>query len=172
LKIVNGLLFGIDKINEFFAKMGAWVQIALILVLVIEVTLRYVFGLPTLWVYDISWMLSSILIMWALGYTWRMKGHVSIDIFYEKFPLRVRAFLDVFFAVILFFPLMYVIIDNMIPHLIYSWTMGERAIWSVWLPVVYPFKTWVFIGVVILALQGVAEFIRDLKVLIVGGERL
>lgn len=172
MKIVNGILFGIDKINEFFAKIGAWVQIALIIVLVTEVTLRYVFGLPTLWVYDISWMLSSILIMWALGYTWRMGGHVSIDIFYEKFPDRVKALFNVFFALILFFPLVYFILANMFPHLVYSWTMGERAIWSVWLPIVYPFKTWVTLGVLLLFLQGIAEFIRDLKVLIVGGERL
>lgn len=171
MKVLKGILAVIDKINEFAAKFSAWIMVILILALCYEVMLRYGLGKPTLWAYDVSWFLSSFVIMLGMGHTFRVKGHVSIDIFYQRFPDRVKALFDVFFALILFFPLMFVILRNMFPHLVYSWSTQERAVWSVWLPVVYPFKTWVTLGVVLLVIQGIGEFLRDLKVLIVGGER-
>lgn len=161
----------IDRFNEMMAKIFAWAFLVLVLTMTYEVISRYVFDSPTLWSYDISYFLGSMALMLGMAYTLKIKGHVSIDIFYNRFPPRVQALLYVIFALFLFFPLWVLMVKAMIPHLIFSWEKHETSWVGTWQPIIYPFKTWITLGTVMLLLQGIAEFIRDLTVLITGGER-
>lgn len=168
LKTVLGI---IDRANEIVAKTFAWALVLLVLTMAYEVVSRYVFNSPTLWSYDLSYFLGSMTLILGMAYTLRIKGHVSIDIIYNRFTPRVRALLDVIFALVLFFPLWILMVKAMIPHLIFSWAKHETSWVGTWQPVIYPFKTWITLGTVMLLLQGTAEFIRDLAVLVTGGER-
>jgi TRAP-type mannitol/chloroaromatic compound transport system permease small subunit len=166
------LIFGlVDRANELLAKLFSWSIVLLVLTMTYEVISRYVFGAPTLWSYDVSYFLSSLMIMMGMAYTLRIKGHVNIDIVYSRFSPRARALLDVVFALILFFPLFVLIMAAMIPHVMFSWRIEERSWVGTWLPIIYPYKTWVAVGVGMLLVQGTVEFLRNLYVAITGGER-
>jgi TRAP-type mannitol/chloroaromatic compound transport system permease small subunit len=130
-----------------------------------------VFGSPTQWSYDISYFFGSMTLMLGLAYTLKVKGHVSIDIIYNRFSPRVQALLYVIFALFLFFPLWILMVQAMIPHMLFAWASQEKSWVGTWQPIIYPFKTWITVGVIMLLLQGIAEFIRDLYVLVTGGER-
>lgn len=161
----------VDKANEVIAKAFSWGMLLLVVTMTYEVVSRYGFSRPTIWSYDVSYFLSSLVIMMGMAYTLRIKGHVNIDIFYCRCSPRVKAILDVFFALLLFFPLWFLMSRVMFTHVQFSWAMKEKSWVGTWLPIIYPFKTWVTIGVIMLLLQGTAEFIRDLYVAITGGER-
>ncbi|MFZ5642049.1 MAG: TRAP transporter small permease subunit [Bacillota bacterium] len=165
------ILSAIDKFNEVVAKIFAWAMLALVLTMAYEVVARYVFNAPTLWSYDVSYFLGSLTLMLGMAYTLRIKGHVSIDIIYNRFSPRVRALLYVIFALFLFFPLWAMMVGVMIPHMMFSWAAQEKSWVGTWQPVIFPFKTWLTLGATMLLLQGIAEFIRDFVVLVKGGER-
>jgi len=171
LSLLKTILSAVDRCNEIVAKIFAWAMVALVLTMSYEVVSRYVFGKPTLWSYDVSYFLGSMTLMLGMAYTLQVKGHVSIDIIYNRFSPRGRALLYVIFALTLFFPLWILMVKAMVPHTIFSWNSRETSWVGTWQPIIYPFKTWITLGVVMLLLQGVAEFIRDLYVLITGGER-
>jgi len=171
LTILKTVLQAIDKLNEVIAKIFSWAMLLLALTMTYEVISRYVFNHPTMWSYDVSYFLGSMTLMLGMAYTLRIKGHVYIDIIYDKFPKRIQALLYVVFGLLLFFPLWGMLLKVMIPHTLLSWANQEKSWVGSWQPIVYPFKTWVTAGVAMLFLQGVAEFIRDLTVLITGGER-
>lgn len=171
MTILKTVLQTIDKMNEVIAKIFAWSMLLLTLTMTYEVIARYIFNSPTLWSYDLSYFLGSMTLIFGMAYTLKIKGHVSIDIIYNKFPKRVQALLYVIFALVLFFPLYGLMVKVMIPHTLFSWANHERSWVGSWQPIVYPFKTWITAGIVMLLLQGIAEFIRDLAVLITGGER-
>lgn len=141
-----------------------------VLSLVYEVIMRYVFDSPTAWSFDVTYMLCSLFIVMGLGYNLQVKGHVSVDIIYNRFPLRIQALVYVVLFLALFFPCWILIAKIMIPHLIKSWVWQERASIGTWMPAIYPFKTWIFCGVLLFIFQGVAEFLKNLKVLIHGEE--
>jgi TRAP-type mannitol/chloroaromatic compound transport system permease small subunit len=165
-------VFGIvDKMNEFIAKLFSWSIVVLVLTMTYEVIMRYGFNKPTAWNFDMAYFLSSILLMAGMAYTMKIKGHVNIDIFYGNFPQRVKALLDIIFALILFFPMWYLIIKVMFPNVIFSYNMAERSTWGMWLPIIWPFKGWVLIGTIMLLVQGIVEFLRDVIWVIKGGER-
>ena len=171
MRILKLIFSAVDKANEFLAKLFAWAMFLLVLTMTFEVVSRYGFGKPTLWSYDMSYFLSSLVVMMGMAYTMRIKGHVNIDILYNRLSPRMKAAADVIFALILFFPLWYLITQAMFAHVRFAWAMKERSWVGTWLPVVYPYKTWVAVGIVMLFAQGCVEFIRNLYVAITGGER-
>lgn len=164
--IVRAFVRGIDTLSAVIGKVVAIAVVFLVLVMSYEVVMRYLFNRPTLWAYDISYFLTSMVVILGAAYTLQLKGHVSVDIFYERFPPRLQAFLDVVLYLALFFTLWLLIINVMVPHVQNSWARGERAATGIWVPPIYPFKTWILAGVILLTLQGVAEFLRSFFVLI------
>lgn len=171
MQLLKTILGAVDKTNEVLAKTFAWAMFLLVLTMAYEVVARYVFQSPTIWSYDVSYFLCSLALMMGMAYTLKKKGHVNIDIIYGRFSRRNKARIDIFFALLLFFPLWLLMSGVMIEHVQFSWGMRERSWVGSWLPIIYPYKTWVTIGVIMLLLQGTVEFIRDIYVAITGGER-
>lgn len=171
MKVVLAITKFIDKLNEWVARFASYFMFALVLTLVYEVVARYVFKSPTLWSYDMTYMLSSVFLMFGLAYTFKMRGHVAVDLIAERLPRRVGAALACIMALILFFPFLGLLIKVMIPNLKMSWAFKEKAAAGTWLPPIYPFKAWLLLGLILLMLQGVSEFLKDLSVAVTGGER-
>lgn len=166
MNLIRAILTGIDTLNAALAKTAAWLMIPLVLFITYEVVMRYVFNRPTLWVFDASYFLTSLIVMLGAAYTLQTRGHVSVDVFYERFSPRTRALIDITLYVVLFFTLWLLIINVMVPHVINSFVRGERAATGIWRPPIWPFKAWILLGVALLTLQGVAEFVRSVFVLL------
>ncbi len=171
MKVVLFITKFIDKLNEWVARFASYFMFALVLTLVYEVVARYAFKSPTLWSYDMTYMLSSIFLIFGMAYTFKMRGHVAVDLITERLPRRIAAALACIMALALFFPFLYMLLKAMLPNLKMSWVFKERAAAGTWLPPIYPFKAWLFAGLFLLFLQGISEFLKDLSVVITGGER-
>ena len=64
------------------------------------------------------------------------------------------------FYLVFFFPLWGIILFKLIPYVHLSWIMQERSMQGYWMPILYPFKTVMPVGVLLFLLQGLAEFSR------------
>lgn len=170
LKPVRSFCLIVDKINEIIAKSAAWLIIPLIITIGYEVVARYIFNSPTIWSYEMTYFISSLLIMMSMAYTFKIKGHVGIDILINKFPVRVQAFLFVLFSLVFFFPMWFLILKVMIPNVIFAFNSNEKSWVGSWLPVIWPFKAWIVTGLVMLFLQGVVEVIRNIEIIRTGRE--
>jgi TRAP-type mannitol/chloroaromatic compound transport system permease small subunit len=169
MKTVIAIMKMIEIFNEKVAKIASYCLILLILSLVYEVFARYVFSAPTAWSSDATYFLCSIALIFAMAYTWQTGGHVSVDMLLVKFPVKVQAFLNVFFMLILFFLCWFLIIGQMVPDAIQSWRILERSAIG-YFPPIYPYKTWILIGTLMLVIQGINVFIKELYRLIKGKE--
>ena len=158
----------IDTISETTGRLISCLVIILTLILSYEIVARYVFGAPTKWVFDTSYMIGGTFFLMGEAFTLKHKQHVRIDILYGRFSKRTRAGIDVFFYLLLFFPLWIGILYALFPYVAFSWQMGEKSMQGYWQPIIYPFKTVMPIGVGLFLLQGLAEFCRSLLILIKG----
>ena len=156
----------IDSISEWTGKTICWFCVALVMVLVCEVTARYAFIAPTIWAHETSCMLGICIATLGWAYTHRHHGHVRVDVFYTHLSPRGKAITDVLCASLLLFPLLIVLICSAALWMWDSWSRGEVLIESFWYPPAGPIRTAVFLGLCLFALQGVAQFIRDLYLLI------
>ena len=169
MKTVIAVMKIIDRFNEKIAKITSYCLILLILSLVYEVFARYAFSAPTAWSSDATYFLCSIAIIFAMAYTWQTGGHVSVDMILVKLPVKVQAFLNVFFMVTMFFLCWLMIIGVMVPNVIESWRILERSSIG-YFPPIYPYKTWILLGTLMLVVQGFNVFIKELYRLVKGKE--
>ncbi|WLD93823.1 TRAP transporter small permease subunit [Alkalihalobacillus sp. AL-G] len=172
MRYFNKVCAGIDWFNEKAAKVSAWAIVVLILTIVYEVISRYMFNSPTIWSYEMSYFLSSFLIMMAMAYTLQTKNHVNIDIIYNKLSRKMQLILSIIFTLLFFFPMWFLIVKQMIPNTIKSFTIGERSSYGSWLPLIWPFKAWILLGLIMLLLQGFIEFLRDIIRLFKGDDKV
>lgn len=156
----------VDSISDHTGRLISWACVALILVLVYEVTARYLFNSPTIWAHQLSCMVSASIAALGWAYTHRHHGHVRVDIFYTYLPPRGKAIIDVVFAFLLFFPLVITTAIVAADWMMSAWRMGEVFTESYWYPPAGPVRTVMFLGLSLFVVQGAAKFVRDLYRLI------
>jgi TRAP-type mannitol/chloroaromatic compound transport system permease small subunit len=159
MKIQNFLLAA-DHISTWAGKAVAWLIIALMSVVCIEVFKRYILNAPTAWIYDLDNMLYGTLFMMCGAYTLAQDAHVRGDFLYGSFKPRTQATLDLVLYILFFLPGVMALIYAGIDYAAISWRISEHSNVSSNGPAVYPFKTVIPVAGVLVLIQGVAEIVR------------
>ncbi len=152
----------VDAISGYSGGLMKWFAYLLIIVVVIDVVMRYVFNRPPVWAYDISVMLGGTIYVMAWAYTHRYNGHVRVDVFYTHLSPRKKAVIDTAGTFFFIFPLMMLLILESWEWMWRSWVINERFMETYFYPPVAPFRTIVMIGFCLLLLQAIAEFMKNL----------
>jgi TRAP-type mannitol/chloroaromatic compound transport system permease small subunit len=151
----------VDAISEWIAKVISWLAVALVLVLVFDVTERYVFGGATVWAYETAVMLGGTIYVMGWCYVHRMREHIRVDVFYVHFSPRVQVIIDIVGTLLFLLPLLYVMIDTSIYYMVRAWKIDEVLAETFWYPPAGPFRTMVVVGLFLFTLQVMAHLIRD-----------
>jgi len=156
----------IDKINEWVAKLVSWAIILIIGSTAYEVIMRYVFASPTEWSFELNYLTNGVYFLLLGAFTFAVRGHVNVDIFYARFSPRTQAIVDLITAPLFFFFISMMLIFGAqfaLDSLAYRETLS-----SAWAPPIYPVKMIIPVAAVMLILQGLAKFIRDLHTALTG----
>lgn len=159
----------IDGASEWTGKLASFLVVILILAIVYDVTVRYLFAIPNQWSYDMTIFLYGSYAILGAAYCHYAGGHVRMDLLYMNLSPRGRAISDVICYILLFFPLFIVLIYKCGNHAIWAVIHGERSSSSVWRPPLGPFKMAILLGLVLFFLQGVADFLRSFRIALKGG---
>ncbi len=164
MPLMTRYLAYVDRISEEVGKAISWLCLAMILVLIYEVSARYLFNSPTSWAHESTTMLYGSFCIIAGAYTHRHHGHVRSEVIYNLFPTRGKALLDVLTGMLglLVFGVFFWITAN---YAWDSWLMREISSKSTWGPPVYPFKAMLPLAIALMMLQSLAHLLRDLAVL-------
>ncbi len=164
------LLTIVDRITSGAALLGICGVPPLIAIMVFEVFSRYVLNAPTIWVFELSWMLMGFIFIMGVPYAMKRRDHVSVDLIYGALSLRKRAAIDAIgFALLL--PCIAWLAYKMAMFAYAAFISGEVSGVSAWTPVLWPFRTALAAGLTVFALQIFAELIRALRTALVGAER-
>jgi len=159
-KVLRGFCGGVDFLNEWMAKIFAWLIIPLTFIVALDVFLRYVLNRPTDWAWDVNVQLLGGLIVLGAGYTLLREAHIGVDVFLVRFSPKKRAVVELItFA--LFILTVGVLLWKTTLAALVSVQTGERYA-SYWMPPIYPLKVAMFVGVLLFWLQGIAKFLRTL----------
>jgi TRAP-type mannitol/chloroaromatic compound transport system permease small subunit len=162
------ILNTIDTISEFVGSWGRWFVVALILVGVFEVTMRYVFNAPTIWAYETSSMLGGT--VYALGWAFALlhKSHIRVDVFFSRLSQRGQAIADSILAAVFFFPLIGMMAYRAVFWAERAWSRNLVMMESYWYAPQWPFRFVLAFGICLLLVQGIAKFVRDMHFAVKG----
>jgi TRAP-type mannitol/chloroaromatic compound transport system permease small subunit len=150
----------VDKINTRVGKIFGWCILILTFATAYEVFSRYIFGAPTTWAFDASYMLYGTLFMMAGPYALARNAHVRGDFLYRSWSPRRQAVMDLLLYFLFFFPGMIALVYAGYDFAKMSWIMQEHSAASPDGPPIYHFKTLIPVVGVLMVMQGLVEVIR------------
>jgi TRAP-type mannitol/chloroaromatic compound transport system permease small subunit len=122
---------------------------------------RHFFSAPTIWAFDVTYMLYGAHFMLGTAYTLMRIGHVRTDMLYQNWSVRRQAWVDGIGYLFLFFPAMIFLFRYGGQEAWHSWQIGETSDASPWRPIVYPFKAVIPVTAVLLLVQGIGELMKS-----------
>jgi len=108
---------------------------------------------------EAQWYLFSLIFLLGAGYTLKRHGHVRVDVMYERFAPRTKAWIDLVGTLLLLLPFCIFGMLMAWPMVRNSWSVQEGSPDPGGLPR-YPVKTVILIAFALLFLQGVAWALR------------
>ncbi len=158
--MIARLLTIIDGISKGLAYITMLLTGILILVMSYEMVVRRFFNSPTLWAFDVSYMLSGLIFVAAMAFTLKRDEHVRIDFLSSRLPLRVQHAVNLVLYATLLLPALYIVCAAGIDETWTAFTTGQVERVSPWSPRVWPYYLGLTVGLCALFLQVVAEMIR------------
>jgi TRAP-type mannitol/chloroaromatic compound transport system permease small subunit len=162
----NALTRALDAVTRGVGRATAWLIIPMVASLVFEVTARYLFDAPTIWAYDMTYMLYGTFFMLGSAWTLQRGGHIRTDTFYAQWSPQRKAWVDIACYLLLYLPAMAVFLKLGAEYFWKSFQQNERIVTSPWLPIVWPFKLVMPVTAVLLILQGISELIKCVQVIV------
>lgn len=155
------LAFWIDQLNERVGQWVSWLTLALVLLVFVNVFLRYVFNLPLAWSKELEWHLFALIFLFGAGYSLKHDRHVRVDLFYEKVEKADRRRINFWGTLLFLIPWCLVLIYAGWNAAVDAWRMGERSAESAGLTNLWLIQFALPLGISLLLLQGIAELIRS-----------
>lgn len=159
---MDGLIRNIERLTGSVGVMASFALVPLVLATCYEVFARYVFGMPTIWAYEVGYILTGAHFLLAMAFTLKSDEHIRIDIFSGRFSRRTRAVIDLLAYTVLL-PLMAWLSYALFLHLAAGYMRGERSGQSALNLPVWPFRVIFVVAFALLTLQIVVEVIKAVR---------
>ena len=150
----------LDGIVVWIGETSSWIWTILVLLIIVQVVQRYVFGLGSIQMEEAQWHLFAIGFMLGLGLTEMRERHVRIDVLAETMPLRVRLWIEMIGIVVFLLPFCIFVIWWSVPYVVESWQAGEISAAPGGLPYRYLLKGVITVAFALLAMTGVSRLSR------------
>jgi TRAP-type mannitol/chloroaromatic compound transport system permease small subunit len=159
-----GLIRAVQRIDRFTDTTGVWISwlnLPLVLAVSYEVIARYVFNAPTIWSFDVTYMLYGTIFMLGSAYALHKGAHIRTDFFYEKWTVQTKGMVDSISYIVFFFPSLVMLLIASGNEAWYAFGISEVSEQTPWRPILWPYKTVVPVTCVLLILQGISETIKS-----------
>lgn len=171
--LMQRLLHLADAIDRFQDRIGKWLywlSLAMILVGAYNAVVRYLdkftgMSLSSNMYLEMQWYLFSILFLLGAAYALRHDAHVRVDILYSRLSAEGKAWIDLVGTIFILVPFCVMMLWTSWPAVYNSWAVLEMSPDPGGLPR-YPIKTVIPIAFILILVQGVSMFIRNLAVVI------
>ncbi len=151
----------IQRLSELCCGLAALAAISLIFVTMYEVIARYVFKAPTLWAFDVAYMLNGAAFILACAFALHKNQHVTVDIISQFFSETLRRRIEVVVFALLVFPALGFLCYSAWGQAWKAFVTGEIEQVSPWRPKVWPFQLVLAIGLTTLWLQVLARILHN-----------
>jgi TRAP-type mannitol/chloroaromatic compound transport system permease small subunit len=149
----------VDRINRAVGRVAMLLFFVMAGVLLASTFSRLVFGVPINWALEMTQFMLAAYFLLGAAYSMQENAHVRMDLFYSRLAPRQKAITD---AITILFVIFYLVV--MVRG---GWSSTEYAIvyqqknYSAWAPVMWPVKSLMTLGIVLMLLQAISNFIKD-----------
>jgi TRAP-type mannitol/chloroaromatic compound transport system permease small subunit len=150
----------VEAVNRVVGRIIMYMIFVMIGILLWSSVSRGFFGVSYIWVVEMSQFLLAGYYLLGGGYSMQLNAHVRMDLLYGRWSERGQAFADSLTAFFVVFYLVFLLLGG-ISSTEYAITYGQTN-YSAWAPPLAPIKIVMTIGILLMLLQSIAIFVKDL----------
>lgn len=154
----------IDDLNRRIGRITLWLVLLSVLLSALTATLRYTLDWGSNAMIEGQWFMFGLIFLFYAPLTLQERGHVRVDILYNRLPPRGRVLVEILGGLLFLLPVCLLILIDAWGYFLLSFQQNESSFnpgGLIW----WPMKLAIPIGFALLALQGVSEIIKGLAVL-------
>ncbi|MDP6950946.1 MAG: TRAP transporter small permease subunit [Arenicellales bacterium] len=171
-----------ELLNRFIKRLVetvAWLNVALIIVILTTVILRYGFhrnGLLLGWglvpMEELEWHLYSVPFMLGLAYAITNNSHIRIDIIHMAMSKRLQHFFEIFGIIFLLMPFLLIMLDFSFDYAVYSFSHNESSQSPSGLPHRWIVKSVIPLSMLLMIIAALARLIQETALLLHHGKEM
>ena len=150
----------VEAANKAVGKFSMYLVFGMMGILLFESISRTIFNQPHIWVVEIAQFTMAAYYLLGGGYSMILEGHVRMDLLYGRWSARRQAMTDAITVFFLIFYLVFLLYGG-ISSIEYAVRYGQVN-YTPWAPPLAPIKIIMTIGIVLMLLQTIATFFKDL----------
>lgn len=151
----------LERGNGLIGSVVGWLALAMVLATFLVVVLRYGFDIGSIALQESVTYMHATLFMLAIAYTLKEGGHVRVDIFYQRFSRRGRAWVDLLGTLLLLVPVALFILISSWDYVMQSWSIHEGSREAGGIPGVFLLKSLMLVMPVLVLAQGLVLILRN-----------
>ena len=154
-----------DRLDGFIMITGRWLSWAnglLVVIIVLQVVLRYGFGRGLVMLEELQWHLYALAFMFGLSYALITDAHVRVDLIHDRLPSTAKHWVEVGGTLFLLLPFVVAVLYHSYEFFIDSWSHNERSAAPLGLPWRWAIKAVIPLSFGLLGLAALSRMIRSL----------
>ncbi len=157
--VVSHVSDALESLIDRIGRWTSWAVLFLVVLVAINVILRYLFRIGPVSLQELEWHLISPIALIGMSYCMRHGEHVRVDILYEKFSTAIQDWID--FAAALTTLIISIIIIKLSLGLVeQAYVAGEISPDPGGLHYRFLLKSFIPFGFLLLSLQALAQVLR------------
>lgn len=165
MRLIAWIVRAISGANWLIGNVFSWLALAIVIVCFSVVVQRYAFSTTRLWMQDLYVWLNGAMFTAVAGFALLRGDHVRVDIFYRPASLRWKAIADMIGVVVFLLPFSWIVVVYALPFVQRSWRLYEGSANIGGMPGLFILKSFILVFAIVVAMQGIAMFLRSILVL-------
>ena len=150
----------IDYISLKTGRATMYLVFVMMFILILSFVTRNIINIPLIWIIEMAQFVMTGYYLLGGGYSMLTDDHVRMDLIYSKLKDKTKALIDSLTSVFLIFYLVVLLIGS-ISSLTYTLETNQR-LFTAWAPYVWPIKSIMTFGILLMLLQSIAIFFKDI----------
>jgi TRAP-type mannitol/chloroaromatic compound transport system permease small subunit len=156
----NRISKAIDRVIAGAGHAASWLWPLLVVIVVLQVVLRYGFGRGSVMFEEIQWHIYAVGFMIGLSYCADVDRHVRVDVIAERWTLRTRAWIELVGLAAFMLPFVLIIAIEGVPYAKAAWDFSEVSAAPGGLPFRWVLKSFITIAAALLTLAAASRLSR------------
>ena len=149
----------VDAVSRVVCRFAMYMIFAMMALLLYS-SISKTFFTPLMWTLEMAQFSMAAYYLLGGGYSMQLGAHVRMDLLYSRWPSRGQGFTDSLTSFCLVFYLVFLLYGGF-SSTAYALQYGEES-YSSWAPYMAPIKIVMVFGIILMLLQAIATFFRDL----------
>lgn len=156
----------LNRIVRCVAETTAWLNVALIGVILLQVVLRYGFNKGLVPLEELMWHLYAVAFMFGIAYAVTNDSHIRVDVVHMSLPKPVQHLFEILGILFLLMPFLWVLFDHSLGWVAEAYRINESSQNPTGLPYRWLIKGVVPVTMVLIFIAAMARLIQEVMLLL------